>query len=355
MPNSPLLNRRSTWGWLAIAAALAALVYLLQPVLMPFVLSALIAYACQPLVLRLDRHLPRPASVLLVLLLVLAALALLLGIVLPLLVRELTALAGRVPALLERLDQTLAPWINAHLGTDVSFDMAALKEMLAQTLKNSEGLGLTVLQSLRLGGLGLIGLIANLVLVPIVIFFLMRDWEKLLASLQELIPPAWRARTLGFAREADQALGQYLHGQVLVLLVMSVYYTVALWLTGLDGFLPIGITTGLLTFIPYVGAAIGFVLATLAAMMQFDDFTRVLWVWGVFFAGQALEGHFVTPKLVGRAIGLHPVAVIFALLAFGELFGFTGLLLALPASAVLLIAMRHLRAYYFASELYNTP
>jgi predicted PurR-regulated permease PerM len=287
--------------------------------------------------------------------LALAALALLFGIVLPLLVREITALVGQVPGWLDTLDQRVAPWINERLGTDLKLDLDALVETLRELLASSENIGSRVLTSLKLGGLGLLGLFTNLVLVPIVMFFLMRDWERMLARIERLIPRRWHAAAVAFARECDHTLGQYLHGQVLVLLAMSVFYTAGLWLTGLKAYLPIGIVTGLLTFVPFVGATVGFVLATLAALMQFGEIAPVAWVWAVFFVGQTIEGNFVTPKLVGGAIGLHPLAVIFALLAFGQLFGFTGLLLALPASAVLAVAVRHLVRRYHASEFYNAP
>jgi predicted PurR-regulated permease PerM len=352
---SPIV-KRSSWFWIGIAAALAALLYLLKPILFPFLLSAILTYVCMPLVRWMDRRrLPRAASVVVVLLLVLGALGLLFGIVLPLLVREITALVKQVPAWLDTLDQQVAPWVNQRFGTDLSFDMDALVETLRELIAGSDEVGSRVLTSLKLGGLGLLGLFANLVLVPIVMFFLMRDWEKMLARIERLVPRRWHDATLAFVRECDHTLGQYLHGQVLVLLVMSVFYTVGLWLTGLDAFLPIGIVTGLLTFVPYVGATVGFVLATLAAFMQFGDIAPVAWVWAVFFLGQTLEGNFVTPKLVGGAIGMHPLAVIFALLAFGQLFGFTGLLLALPASAVLAVGARLLVRRYHASEFYNAP
>jgi predicted PurR-regulated permease PerM len=353
-PTPPV--RRSNRLWIAVGIGLLVLLYVLRPVLFPFLLSAVLAYVCLPLVHWLDRRrLPRTVSVVIVLSLVLGALALLFGIVMPLLVREITTLVGQVPAWLDTLDQRVAPWINERLGTDLKLDLDAMVQTLRELLASSENVGSRVLTSLKLGGLGLLGLFANLVLVPIVMFFLMRDWERILDRAERLVPRRWQAETLAFAREADHTLGQYLHGQVLVLLVMSVLYTAGLWATGLEAYLPIGIVTGLLTFVPYVGASVGFVLATLAAFMQFGEFGPVAWVWAVFFIGQALEGNFITPKLVGGAIGLHPVVVIFALLAFGQLFGFTGLLLALPASAVLAVGVRHLLRRYHSSEFYNAP
>lgn len=346
--------RRSTWIWLSVGIGLAALFYVLQPILFPFLFAAVLAYVFFPLVRWLDRRrLPRTVSVTLVLLLAFGVLVLLVLIVLPLIVRELTALADRAPDWIDTLDERVAPWINERLGTNLSFDLETVVATLRELLATSDGVGQRVLTSLKLGGLGLVGLLANIVLIPIVLFFMLRDGERFLERLEQFVPRRWHTGTMTFVRESDRMLGQYLHGQVLVLLVMSVFYTVGLWLTGLQAFLPIGIVTGLLTFIPYLGASVGFVLATLAAFMEFDDMTGVAWVWGVFFIGQAVEGNFVTPKLVGGAIGLHPLAVIFALLAFGQLFGFVGLLMALPASAVVAVAARMLREKYLVSEFYR--
>src|SRR6185503_9559897 len=347
-------GKKALW-WAAIAAVLLALVYWLRPVLTPFFLGAVLAYIWQPVVTRLGRcRFPRALSVLVVLVLEALLIALIVLAVLPLLFKELAQVATQMPTVLDRLNQTVGPWISSKLGVDVALDAASLKEMVTEAIRNSEGLGVAVLNSLRLGGLGLLGLFANLVLTPVVQFFLMRDWELILARIQGLIPPHLQPNVTGFAREADDALSQYLHGQVLVMLVMSVFYTVGLWLTGLDSFLPVGVVTGMLVFVPYVGAATGFVLGTLAAALQFQDWTGVLWVWAVFGIGQVIEGNFVTPKLVGERIGLHPVAVIFALLAFGQLFGFAGLLIALPASAVLLVALRKLKSRYQESTLYRS-
>lgn len=340
--------------WIAVGLALLLLFYELRTVLTPFFLAAVIAYMLEPVVRRLRRwRVPRTLAVLLAMLLVLALLVLLVLIVLPLFVTEIQQLARELPGWLERLNTHVAPWINARLGTNLRLDPASIKEAISDALQTSEGLGGRVLTSLRMGGLGLLGLFANAVLVPVVLFFVLRDWPRIIRQSRLLIPRRWKGSVVGLFREADYALGQYLHGQMLVIGAMALFYTLGLWFTGLTYFLPIGILTGLLVFVPYVGAATGFILASVAALMQFDTFTSVVWVWVVFVTGQVIEGNFATPKLVGERIGLHPIAVIFALLAFGQLFGFTGLLVALPASAVLLVALRHLRARYFASDLYR--
>jgi len=342
-------------AWLGIAAAVVVLLYVLGPVVTPFFLAAILAYIGQPLVLRMSRHIPRTIAVIAALLLEALVVAIMVFTVLPLLLHEISMIIDRTPAFLDRLNTTLAPWIAAKTGFAVNLDPGVLKEQMAEMIKTTEGLGGKLLNSLRLGGLGLIGLLANAVLVPVAQFFLMRDWEDMQRRITHLIPPGRREVVHNFLSETDEALGQYLHGQMLVILVMACFYTVALWFTGLELFLPVGIITGVLVFVPYLGSITGLALAMLAAVMQFSDWTGVAWVLAVFVTGQMLEGYVVVPKLVGERIGLHPLAVIFALLAFGQVFGFLGLLLALPASAVLLVALRKLRARYLASNLYQEP
>lgn len=355
MPLPPAAPRDpANLRWLLVAGVLLWLLYLLAPVLTPFFLAAILAYMLQPLVWRLGRRgLARSPAVLLVMLLEGLTLVLLAMTVVPMFIKEATQAAEQFPEFLDRMDASLSPWIRAHTGVSVNLDAASLKEWLREMVQTTEGLGTHVLNSLRLGGLGLIGLIANAVLVPVVQFYLMRDWEGMLGRVQALIPPGWRTVAGEFTLEANEAMAQYLHGQALVILVMALYYTIALWLTGLDFFLPIGIVTGVLVFVPYLGGISGFIMATLAALMQFGEWHSLLWVCGVFLVGQTLEGYVVVPRLVGKRIGLHPLALIFALLAFGQVFGFLGLLLALPASAVLMVALKRLRARYLASDFYR--
>ena len=193
----------------------------------------------------------------------------------------------------------------------------------------------------------------NRLLVPVVLFYLLRDWNALLARIDGLLPRRWHAQFGVIAREVDAVLAEFLRGQIAVMLLMSVFYVLALWLAGLEFALPIGIITGMLVFVPYVGMLTGLVLATLVALMQFPSVSGVIPVWIALGIGQALEGMLVTPLLVGQRIGLHPVAVIFALLAFGQIFGFFGVLLALPASAALLVGLRHLGRHYLDSSLYK--
>ena len=342
------------WGWLAIAVAIGGVLYLLSPILAPFLAGAILAYILNPLVARLaGSSVRRTIAVILVLFLALLALVAVLFIVLPLFTKELRLLTEKLPDTLRWLNQTAAPWAAQHFGIELQFDMDSLKEMASEAVKANRNLLPRLLASLQIGGMALFGLIVNLLLIPVVLFYLLRDWNTFLARIDALVPRHLHAQARKIALEIDAVLAEFLRGQLAVMLVMAVYYVFALWLAGLQFALPIGLLTGLLVFIPYVGSTTGFLLATMAAVLQFNDFAGVAWVWVAFALGQALEGTAVTPTLVGERIGLHPVAVIFALLAFGSLFGFFGVLLALPASAALLVALRNLRAAYLASALYG--
>jgi predicted PurR-regulated permease PerM len=195
--------------------------------------------------------------------------------------------------------------------------------------------------------------VGNVLLIPVALFYLLLDWKNFVARILELVPPAARPGVDSFTSECDAVLGQYLRGQLLVMLTMAVYYSTGLALFGLDLALPIGVFTGLAMFVPYVGFGIGLILALLAGLLQFASVKAFIMVAAVYGSGQIVEGFFLTPRLVGERIGLHPLAVIFALLAFGQVFGFVGVLIALPASAVLLVAIRRLRAGYMGSKLYQ--
>ena len=352
--NGAALADARLWTWIAIAAALFALLYVLSPILAPFLAGAILAYILNPLVARISgKRVRRTFAVVLVLALALLALVALALVVLPLFAKELRMLADRLPRFFDWLNGTAAPWLQSQLAIEVKFDLGTLKQFVAETLQANQDLIPRLLGSARIGGMALLGFVVNLILVPLVLFYLLRDWRAILGRAEHLIPRHLHERAMAIFTEIDAVLAEFLRGQLLVMLVMSFYYVGALWLAGLESALPIGLITGLLVFIPYVGAITGFVLGTVAALLQFGTLAGVAWLWLAFGVGQLLEGMVITPWLVGERIGLHPVAVIFALLAFGQVFGFFGVLLALPASAALLVGLRHLRAAYLASPLYN--
>jgi predicted PurR-regulated permease PerM len=344
------------WGWLAIALTIGALLYALSPILAPFLAGAILAYVLNPLVGRLTgRYLPRIVAVVLVLLFALALVVALALVILPLLIKELGMMSERLPEFLAWVNEQVAPWLKRRFAIDFQLDIESVKQLAGGILANNQDLVAGLLGSLRIGGLALVAFFVNVLLVPVVLFFLLHDWNTLLARLDAMIPRHLHERARAILTEVDAVLAEFLRGQMIVMLVMSVYYAAALSLTGLEFALPIGVITGLLVIVPYAGAFTGILLGTVAAAMQFESLGGVAWVLLAFGVGQALEGMIVTPMLVGERIGLHPVAVIFALLAFGQIFGFFGVLLALPASAALLVALRHLRAAYLAGPLYGGP
>jgi predicted PurR-regulated permease PerM len=329
---------------IAIASAGAYLIYLLSPILSPFLLAGAIAYLCDPLVDRLQRRrLSRTASTLIVLLGLVLAFVVLALILAPLLQAEARLLMQQVPKLVEWGSQTLLPWLTSTFGVDLMRDQEEILVWLKGHVSELSQLT-RYLPKLTDGGLAILGFVANLLLVPVVLFYMLRDWDSTLAHLVGWIPNSLKPKTIAIAREVDRVLSEFVRGQVMVILVMCVFYSTALWLAGLEYALAVGLITGILVFVPYMGIVVGMLLGTLAGLAQFGSLAGVLPIWGVFAAGQLLEGMAVTPWLVGERVGLHPVAVIFALMAFGQLFGFIGILVAIPAAAASLVALRHLKA-----------
>ncbi|MDO8703351.1 MAG: AI-2E family transporter [Sulfuricaulis sp.] len=350
------LSRFAAAQWLSLAVVIALLLYLLNPILTPFVAAGILAYICNPLVQRLTtRKVPRTLSVALVMGGLLLLFGLLLLIMLPLLEKEIGLFVTRLPDWIEAARTHLLPQFQQWFGVSVEWDSQALKNLLLSHWQSAGGIAGKLLPWLGSSGGAIVAMLVNLLLIPLAMFYLLRDWDALVAWLDEMIPRHWHAKVREIAGEVDGVLAEFLRGQISVMLLMSLYYVVALWLAGLEFALPIGILAGMLVFVPYLGMILGLSLATLAAVMQFPSFGGVLWVWVAFGAGQLLEGMAVTPWLVGDRIGLHPLAVIFALLAFGQMFGFFGLLLALPLSAILLVALRHGKGWYLASEMYRKP
>jgi predicted PurR-regulated permease PerM len=358
---APLLNpeQKQTAIWLAVGVAILIILRLLGPILMPFVTAAILAYILNPGVDRLcrvklgKRHISRPLSTAIVMLSLIAGVLALILIVVPVLQKEMSQLQTQIPDILDKLNENLAPVLR-DLDININLDIASLKTMLSQQLSTSgEAIGKALLSSVRVGGTAVIGMLANLLLIPIVLFYLLLDWHPFLARIEHLIPRRWLPRTHNLTHEVNDLLAQYLRGQLMVMLALAVYYSSALAIARFDVALPVGIITGLLVFIPYVGFSIGLLLALISAVLQFQGLHGLLAVAIIYGFGQFLEGFVLTPRLVGERIGLHPLTVIFALLAFGQLFGFVGILLALPISAITSVAVKHLSAYYFSSPFYH--
>ena len=347
---SPLPGNLS---WLALFTLLAAggLVYVLGPILTPFLAGALLAYIFDPLVDRLEaRGLSRGTGTILVIVLAGMALFTLLLIALPLFQGQFAELSQRVPAALDMLQTRFLPWLQHTLGISINPDLGAIKRWLTEKATQN---GADWLPTLQTGALAIVGILANLLLIPVVMFYLLKDWDVMMARIAGLTPRIWMPAVDRVARSMDAVVGEFLRGQMAVMATLSVYYAIALWAVGLNYALPIGILTGVLSFVPFLGFGLGLILALLVALLQFADWTGVAWVAGIYLAGQVLESYVITPRLVGERVGLHPVAIIFALAAFGQLFGFVGVLLAVPLAAVLLVALRELRTAYEISDFYR--
>ena len=344
--------------WLSVAALVAVLLWVLGPVLVPFAVAAVLAYALHPLVLKLQKLTPLIPRVLCVVLVEVIALLAVLGILLllvPILTREIPLLQQQLPGLLDRLAVNVNPWLD-RFGWQLTLDVESLKAQIIKYLSsNREDWMDPLLASLKLGGNFALTALGNLILIPVVLFYLLNEWDRWVMQIVQWVPLQWRPAYDSFMSECDAVLGQYFRGQLLVMLALSIFYAAGLMAFGLDLAIPIGVFTGLAVCVPYLGFGLGLMLALLAGILQFASLKAVVMVALVFGFGQLLEGFWLTPKWVGERIGLHPLAVIFALLALGQMFGFVGVLVALPASAVILVALRRVRDQYFDSQLYRGP
>lgn len=350
--NTELYSRAARWALLVLAVWAA--LWLLAPVLAPFVVAAVLAYILHAPVSALHaRGMPRLVAVVLVEAVALLAVLGLLLLLVPVLLHELPLLREQVPRLALRFNESLVPLL-APMGIEFSLDVAAIKALMLKVFGgNADELLTAALSSLRIGGSVALAVVGYLVLVPVALYYLLVDARRLSLWAASLVPPRMRASVFGFSRECDELLSHYLRGQVMVMLALAAYYTLALLLLGFDLAVPVGLFTGLAIFVPYLGYGVGLVLALLAGVLQFGPATGALMVAAVYGLGQLLESFVLTPRWVGERIGLSPLAVIFALLAFGQLLGFVGVLIALPASAVLLVLLRRAQALYFDSKLYR--
>ncbi len=339
------------WQLLAIVAVIGYLIYLLAPVLMPFAIAAMLAYLGDPLADRLETFgMGRTLAVTIVFVVLLLLTVGALLVLIPLISRQVDNLIQNLPHYGEWVRDTALPWLQAKLRLDPHmFDTGRLMDAVKEHI-GSIG---TVLGKLSRSGVGVIMWMTNLVLIPVVAFYLLRDWDRLVAWIDAMLPRSVEPTVAHLARESDKVLGAFVRGQLLVMLALGLFYGAGLSVVGLSVGPLIGMVAGLLSFVPYLGFIIGFGAALIAVLVQYGDWTHLLLVCGVFTVGQLLEGYVLVPKLVGDKIGLHPVAVIFAVLAGGYLAGFLGVLLALPAASVILVLLRYLAERYRRSELYT--
>jgi predicted PurR-regulated permease PerM len=340
--------------WLAALVVLVLALWLLSDILLPFVAGLAIAYLLTPLTDRLERiGVNRLAAALLIITVVVLAFVYLILLVAPILGSQLTSFIATIPGYVSKLQSLLSdqsrPWVQKLVGAGFN-PATSIGDLVTQGV----GWLTTFLQSLWSGGRALVSLFSLVVVTPVVAFYLIYDWHRMIDTVDSWIPLNQRTTVRQLAREIDAAIAGFVRGQTAVCLILGSFYAVALTLSGLNFGLLIGLISGLITFIPYVGSMTGLVLSLGVAVAQFwPEWGSILTVLGIFLFGQFIEGNVLSPKLVGKSVGLHPVWVIFALLAFGYLFGFVGLLVAVPLAATIGVLTRFALRRYLKSSLYT--
>ncbi len=355
-----MMTESRGWLLLALLAGGGWLVYLLAPVITPFAISAVLAYFGDPIVDRLERvsiwrwKVGRTVAVSIVFMLMVVLITIILLILVPLLADQIRLLVERFPQWIEWFSGTVLPWVAGKLGFELAdFDPARFSDMLKEYWKEISTAAFNVIDFISRGGMAVATWLTHLVLIPVVTFYLLRDWDSMIRGIHDLLPRNMEAEISRLASEVDDVLGAFFRGQLMVMLALGVMYSIGLSLVGIELAVLIGMGAGLLSIVPYLGSIVGVLVAIGAAIFQFHDWFHPVMVLLVFGVGQSAESMFLTPKLVGDKIGLHPVTVIFAVLAGGQLFGFLGILLALPVAAALNVLMRHMHQKYRQSDLYD--
>lgn len=340
--------------WAVAGLGFLVLLWLLAPILTPFILGAALAYLGDPLVDRLQRwKLSRTAGVSIVFVVLTIVSLVMLLLVLPVLYTQLASLLKRVPEALLWIQDSLLPLLGITLPEGMALDAEGLKSIVSQNWSRAGDVATAIWERVSGNTAALITAVVNLLMVPIVSFYLLRDWDDLVTWIRDMIPPRLLPTVGGVARETDEVLGSFIRGQLYVMAALGAFYSVGLMLVGLDLALVIGVGAGLLSFVPYLGTILGIAAALMAMFLQTGEWLPLIWVALIFGVGQMLEGAVLTPVLVGDRIGLHPVTVIFALMAGGQLFGFIGVLVALPVTAVLAVLFRHAKQRWLRSRVYQ--
>ena len=350
-----MLTNSNRWYFLAVFLLLGIFIYLLAPILTPFAISALIAYLFDPFADKLESwKLSRTLSVVIVFIVMTIIVFLILLVLIPTLEYQISNLISNLPKYFQYLSDNVTPWLREKFGlqTDI-FNFSELTDLLKAHWNEAGGIAKNIVASLSKSSMVVVNWMMNIILIPVVTFYLLRDWDILTARVGELIPRPVYPTINKLVTESNNVLSAFLRGQFSVMLALGVIYSIGLMIIGLDLSLLIGMGAGIVSFIPYLGAITGMVVGAITAFVQFGDPTYVVYVLIVFGVGQLLEGMVLTPWLVGDKIGLHPVAVIFAVLAGGQLFGFVGILLGLPIAAVVMVLLRFAHQNYMQSKMYG--
>jgi predicted PurR-regulated permease PerM len=339
--------------WLATFAVVVLLLWLLSDILLPFIAGMALAYLLNPLTNRLERlGLKRTLAALLIVGVAVLAFIFLILLIVPILADQLSALISNIPGYVTRLQALVADpnrtWLRRIIGSEDT------SKTIGDLVTQGAGWMAAFLRSLWSGGRALISVFSLMVVMPVVAFYLICDWPRMITTVDKWVPLPHRETVHGLAREIDTAIAGFVRGQTAVCLILGSFYAVSLSLVGLNFGLLIGLISGLISFIPYVGSMTGLVLSLAVATAQFwPEWTWIVVVLGIFMVGQFIEGNVLAPKLVGESVGLHPVWLIFAIFAFGYLFGFVGLLLAVPLAAAVAVLLRFALRQYLASPFYS--
>ncbi len=351
------MTQSTRWFWLTIFLITSALLYLLSPILLPFVAGALLSYLGDPIVDRLEKlNISRTLAVVVLFFVLFLLVFPLILFLIPLVESQIKLLLEKAPGYIDWIMTNFEPILQKTFGIDFpALEADQLKETFNQQFSTAGSFFKGLIRTVTHSGMVVAGWAANLFLIPVISFYLLRDWDRLVAYLHDLLPRDIEPTITQLVKESDDVLGAFLRGQMMVMLALGSIYAIGLKLVGLEFSLLIGMLAGLLSFIPYMGLIVGIIVAGIAVMLQTHDPMNLVWVALVFGVAQMIEGMLLTPLLVGDRIGLHPVAVIFAVLAGGQLFGFFGILLALPVFAVLAVIMRYFHKTYKKSVMYGVP
>jgi predicted PurR-regulated permease PerM len=342
--------------WLLVFAALATFIYILRGALLPFVAGMAVAYLLDPVADWMERRgVPRSIASLLIVLVFILVLAIILVVLVPILIDQVTDLVARAPAYIDRLRREAMPILRKIRASLTPGQAAQIDEAIRSHAGDVIGWIGTIVSSIVSGGAALLGILGLVFIMPFVAFYMIRDWDRLIAYIDSLLPRRGGDTIRALAREIDDRLSGFVRGQALVCLLLGAWYATGLTLVGLDFGILLGVTAGILSIIPYLGNIVGLGTSLLLAVAQFDSWTRVVLVAAVFVSGQVMEGNFVTPKIVGDRIGLHPIWLLFAVTAGGALLGITGALLAVPVAAALGVLIRYAVQRYRESPLYAEP
>ncbi|ULJ64939.1 AI-2E family transporter [Wielerella bovis] len=351
-------NKKRLWlPWLAGFLLITFLVLFfryLGGILTPFIIAAVLAYILNPLVCKLEaRHIKRGRASMWVMLLALFVIVSLLLVIVPMLIGQFQIIVRRIPELVDYTQTHALPWFNAKFGEYITLNSETVITWLrnnAQSIQQSLQKAMPIL--MQQSGAVAAG-ISNIILLPLLLYYFLLDWSRWEEGIRTLVPRRYLATYTRVTTEMDTVLGEFLRGQLLVMMIMGIFYGTGLMFIGLESGFAIGMVAGILVFIPYLGAFTGLLLATLAAILQFGSWGGLLAVWTVFLIGQLLESFLITPKIVGDRIGLSPFWVIFALMAFGQLLGFVGMLVALPLAAICLVLIHEGKNVYLNSKFYH--